>query len=98
MVVCMPTPFPFESTKVVPWKYDIIVVDGMVDEEPKDVECEKSLEDVDANITNIAGTSIMTRSGQIYTPNFNIIPQEPKKEATTTVLAPESGGVQSAVQ
>lgn len=52
VVVCMPTPFPFESTKVVPWKYYINVVDGVVDEvvdgEPKDVEYEKSLENVDA--------------------------------------------------
>ncbi|XP_050916535.1 uncharacterized protein LOC127131664 [Lathyrus oleraceus] len=27
VVVCMHTPFPFESTKAVPWKYDITVVD-----------------------------------------------------------------------
>ncbi|XP_050916569.1 uncharacterized protein LOC127131696 [Lathyrus oleraceus] len=93
MVVCMPTPFPFESTKVVPWKYDITVVDGVVDGDPKEVECEKSLENVDANITNIADTSRMTRSGRIYTPDFNIIPQEPIKEATTAEPTQESGGV-----
>ncbi|XP_050915683.1 uncharacterized protein LOC127130762 [Lathyrus oleraceus] len=94
VIVCMPTPFPFKITKVVPWKYDIIVVDG----NPKDVECEKSLENVDSNITNIARTSRMTHSGRIYTPNFNIIPQESIKEATTSVPTQESGGVQSAVQ
>ncbi|XP_050878147.1 uncharacterized protein LOC127081963 [Lathyrus oleraceus] len=98
VVVCMPTPFPFESTKAVPWKYDIIVVDGVVDEEPRDVEGEKSLENVDTNITNIAGTSRMTRSGRIYTPDVNIIPQEPTREATTANPAPEYGGVQPAVQ
>lgn len=63
VVVCMPTPFSFESTKAVPWKYDITMVDGVVDEEPKDVEGEKILENVDTNITNIAGTSRITRSG-----------------------------------
>ncbi|XP_050875855.1 uncharacterized protein LOC127079511 [Lathyrus oleraceus] len=38
VVVCMPTPFPFESTKVVPYKYYITLVDGVVDEKPKNVE------------------------------------------------------------
>lgn len=40
----------------------------------------------------------MTYSGRIYTPDFNIIPQEPIKEATTIVPAQESGRVQSVVQ
>ncbi|XP_050881017.1 uncharacterized protein LOC127084576 isoform X1 [Lathyrus oleraceus] len=94
----MPNRFPFESTKAVHWKYDIIVVDGVIDEEHKDVEGEKRLENVDTNITNIVGTSRMTRSGRIYTPNVNIIPQEPRREATTANPAPEYGGVQPAVQ
>ncbi|XP_050918988.1 uncharacterized protein LOC127136482 [Lathyrus oleraceus] len=70
----------------------------VVYEEPKDVECEKSLEDVDANIKNIVGTSRMTHNGRIYTSYFNIIPQAPTKEATIIIPAPESGGVQSVVQ
>lgn len=94
MVVCITIPFLFESTKAAPWKYDITVVDG----EPKGAECEKILEDFDTSITNIVEMSIMTYSGRIYTPNFNIIPQEPIKEATTVVLAQESEGVQSALQ
>ncbi|XP_050878639.1 uncharacterized protein LOC127082445 [Lathyrus oleraceus] len=98
VVFCMSTPFPFESTKAVPWKYNITVVDGVVDEEPKDVEGEKILENVDTNIKNIAGTSRMTRNDQIYTPDVNIIPQELTREATTAVPAPEYGGVQPEMQ
>jgi hypothetical protein len=74
------------------------VVDGVIDEEPKDVEGEKILENVDTNITNIAGTSRMTRSGRIYTPDVNIIRQEPTRESTTVNPTPEYGGVQPAVQ
>ncbi|XP_050897220.1 uncharacterized protein LOC127104046 [Lathyrus oleraceus] len=29
--ICMPTPFPYKSTKVVPWKYEITVVDKIVE-------------------------------------------------------------------
>lgn len=55
----MPTPFPFVSTKVVPLKYDITIVGR----EPEDVEREKSLKDVSVDVTNIARTSRLTRSG-----------------------------------
>jgi hypothetical protein len=92
VVVCMPTPFPFESTKAVPWKYGITVVDGMVDGKPEATESKKDVENVDADITNIAGTSRMTRSGRIYTPNFNVNPQEPTREAANVNPTPEHGG------
>jgi hypothetical protein len=94
----MPTTFPFESTKAVPWKYDITVVDGVVDEEPKAAESKKGLENVDTDITNIAGTSGMTRSGRIYTPSINVNPQEPTREAANVNPTPEHGGAQPAVQ
>ena len=68
------------------------MVDGVVDGKPKVVESEKGLENVDTDITNIAGTSRMTRIGRIYTPNVNIIPQEPTREASTANPAPEYGG------
>lgn len=35
--------------------------------------------------TDIAVGSRMTRSGRIYTPQFNLAPQIPPKEATTTI-------------
>ncbi|XP_050878259.1 uncharacterized protein LOC127082076, partial [Lathyrus oleraceus] len=98
MVVCMPTPFPFESTKAVPWKYDITVVDGFVDGKPKIAESKEVLENVDTDITNIAGTSRMTRSGRIYTPNVNVNPQEPTRGAANVNPTPEQGGAQPAVQ
>ncbi|XP_050877297.1 uncharacterized protein LOC127081051, partial [Lathyrus oleraceus] len=98
VVVCMPTPFPFESTKAVPWKYDITMVDGLVDGKPKIVESKEVLENVDTDITNIAGTSRMTRSGRIYTPNVNVNPQEPTRGTANVNPTPEQGGAQSAVQ
>ncbi|XP_050916132.1 uncharacterized protein LOC127131245, partial [Lathyrus oleraceus] len=98
VVVCMPTPFPFESTKAVPWKYDITVVDGVVDGKPEATESKKGMENVNADITNIAGTSRMTRSGRIYTPNFDVNPQESTRGATNVNPTPEQGGAQSAVQ
>ncbi|XP_050909226.1 uncharacterized protein LOC127123003 [Lathyrus oleraceus] len=97
VVVRMPTPFPFESTKAVPWKYGITVVDGK-DGEPEVAESKKSVENVDADITNIAGTSRMTRSGRIYTPNVNVNPQEPTRGAVNVNPTPEQGGAQPAVQ
>lgn len=39
--------------------------------------------------------SRIIRNGHIYTPNFNVTPQAPTKEATIVVLAKESGVVQS---
>ncbi|XP_050890237.1 uncharacterized protein LOC127095610, partial [Lathyrus oleraceus] len=98
VVVCMPTPFPFESTKAVPWKYGITVVDGVVDGKPEATESKKGVENVDADITNIAGTSRMTRSGRIYTPNFDVNPQEPARGAANVNPTPEQGGAQPAVQ
>ncbi|XP_050897204.1 uncharacterized protein LOC127104025 [Lathyrus oleraceus] len=51
--ICMPTPFPYESTKVVPWKYEITVVDKVV-EGSANVEVTGS---VNEDITDIAGMS-----------------------------------------
>ncbi|KAI5438409.1 hypothetical protein KIW84_024235 [Lathyrus oleraceus] len=65
---------------------------------PKAAESEKGLKNVDADITNIAGTSRMTRSGRIYTPNFNVNPQEPTREAANVNPTPEHGGAQPTVQ
>lgn len=56
----MPTHFPFENTKVVPWKYDTIALGKEFDEGDEEI-----LEIVDVDVTNIAGARRMTRSGQI---------------------------------
>ncbi|XP_050888718.1 uncharacterized protein LOC127093862 [Lathyrus oleraceus] len=89
--ICMPMPFPYESTKVVPWKYEITVVDKVV-EGSADAEV---TEDVSEDVTNIAGMSRMTRSGRIYTPEFNVTPQGPNKESTVAAPTKEPEVVQS---
>ncbi|XP_050919635.1 uncharacterized protein LOC127137195 [Lathyrus oleraceus] len=89
--ICMPMPFPYESTKVVPWKYEITVVDKVV-EGSSDAEV---TETVSEDVTNIAGMSRMTRSGRIYTPEFNVTPQGPNKESTVVAPTIEPEVVQS---
>lgn len=66
-----------------------------MDREPEEVEREKILEVVIADVTNIAGRSKMTYSGQIYTLYFNVASQAPTKEATIVVPDKESEVVQS---
>ncbi|XP_050883704.1 uncharacterized protein LOC127086918 [Lathyrus oleraceus] len=89
--ICMPTPFPYESTKVVPWKYETTIVDKVV-EASTNVEV---TEVVNEDVTNIAGMSKMTRSGRIYTPEFNVTPQRPNKESTFAAPTKEPEVVQS---
>ncbi|XP_050915276.1 uncharacterized protein LOC127130282 [Lathyrus oleraceus] len=91
IVIYMPMSFPYENTKVVPWKYDINAVDKIFEGS----EDGKGLEAVNEDVTNIAGMSRMTHSGQIYTPEFNMTPQIPTKEATIMVPAEEPKVVQS---
>ncbi|XP_050888863.1 uncharacterized protein LOC127094035 [Lathyrus oleraceus] len=78
VVVQRPSSFPFKNTKAVPWKYDTSVVNQRSDK----VGHKKGL-----NIasTDIAVGSRMTRSGYIYTPQFNLAPPIPPKETTITV-------------
>lgn len=59
VVICMPTPFPYEGTKVLPWKHEITVVDKVFEK----CEGKKGLEVMDIDVTNIAGMSRMIRSG-----------------------------------
>ncbi|XP_050876694.1 uncharacterized protein LOC127080417 [Lathyrus oleraceus] len=89
--ICMPTPFPYESTKAVPWKYEITAVDKVV-EGSSDAEVTEA---VSEDVTNIAGMSRMTRSGRVYTPEFNVTPQRPTKESTVAAPTKEPEVVQS---
>ncbi|XP_050890577.1 uncharacterized protein LOC127095987 [Lathyrus oleraceus] len=89
--ICMPMPFPYESTKAVPWKYEITVVDKVV-EGSTNVEV---TETVSEDVTNIAGMSRMTRNGRIYTPEFNVTPQGPNNESTVAAPTKEPGVVPS---
>ncbi|XP_050890264.1 uncharacterized protein LOC127095644 [Lathyrus oleraceus] len=74
--ICMPVPFPYESTKAVDK-----VVEGLADVEVIEV--------VSEDVTNIVGMSRITRSGGIYTPEFNMTPQGPAKESTVATPAKE---------
>ncbi|XP_050909572.1 uncharacterized protein LOC127123393 [Lathyrus oleraceus] len=89
--ICKPTPFPYESTKVVPWKYEITAVEKVV-EGSSDAEV---IEAVSEDVTNIAGMRRMTRSGRIYTPEFNMNPQGSAKESTVVAPTKEPEVVQS---
>ncbi|XP_050920478.1 uncharacterized protein LOC127138120 [Lathyrus oleraceus] len=89
--ICMPMPFPYKSTKDVPWKYEITAVDKVI-EGSADFEV---TEVVSEDVTNIAGMSRMTRSGRIYTPEFNVTPQGPNKESTVAAPTKEPEVVQS---
>ncbi|XP_050890186.1 uncharacterized protein LOC127095556 [Lathyrus oleraceus] len=89
--ICVPAPFPYESTKFMPWKYEITIVDKVV-EGSADVEVTKA---VSEDITNIAGMSRITHSVRIYTPEFNVTPQGPAKESTVAAPTKEHEAVQS---
>ncbi|GAU10449.1 hypothetical protein TSUD_423490 [Trifolium subterraneum] len=55
IVFCVPTPFPFESMKKVPWNY-----------QPTSYVGGKPLTNDESNVTNIVGIGSMTRSGRIF--------------------------------
>ncbi|XP_050890231.1 uncharacterized protein LOC127095604 [Lathyrus oleraceus] len=78
VVVQRPSSFPFESIKAVPWKYDTTVVNQRSEKVGQK-------EGLKIASTDIAVGSRMTRSGRIYTPQFNLIPPIPLKETTTNV-------------
>ena len=65
LIITMPGPIPYESDKTVPWNYDGdiyyhgIKQDGLAAEEINS-------EEEDSDISNIAGTSKITRSGRIF--------------------------------
>ncbi|XP_050910073.1 uncharacterized protein LOC127123946 [Lathyrus oleraceus] len=69
MVIHVPAPFSFDSTKVVPWNYEPVVYVGnklVILKEP--------------DMTNIAGASGVTRSGRVFSPEVI-----PNKESALTV-------------
>ncbi|XP_050916290.1 uncharacterized protein LOC127131407 [Lathyrus oleraceus] len=69
MVIYVPAPFSFDSTKAVPWNYEPVVYVGnkpVILKEP--------------DVTNIAGASGVTRSGRFFAPEVI-----PNKESAPTV-------------
>ncbi|XP_050919093.1 uncharacterized protein LOC127136596 [Lathyrus oleraceus] len=89
--ICMPTLFLYESTKVVPWRYEVTIVDKIVGGSADGEVTEAVNEDV----TNIVGMSRMTHSGRIYTPEFNVTPQVLAKESIVIAPTKEPEAVQS---
>ncbi|XP_050895562.1 uncharacterized protein LOC127102203 [Lathyrus oleraceus] len=69
MVIYVPAPFSFDSTKEVPWNYEPVVYVGnkpVILKEP--------------DVTNIVGASGVTRSGRVFAPEVI-----PSKESAPTV-------------
>ncbi|XP_050877309.1 uncharacterized protein LOC127081066 [Lathyrus oleraceus] len=69
MIIYVPTPFSFDSTKAVPWNYEPIVY---VVNKPVILK--------EQDVTNIAGASSVTRSGRVFAPEVI-----PNKESAPTV-------------
>ena len=70
-----PAPFPYKSDKAVPWRYAPQRPDGRKDE--------SIVDDLSsAEVTNIFGTSDITRSGRIFAaPEPSVRAKEPKGKA-----------------
>ena len=73
-----PAPFPYKSDKAVPWRYTTQGPDGRKDASIVHVKGDLSL----AKVTNISGTSGMTRSGWIFAaPEPPMRSKDPKGKA-----------------
>jgi len=68
LLIHVPSPFPYQSNKQVPWNYDSAV--QQIGEK-----------DGDANLANITGVGGMTRSGRCYSPKLAIAAQKRKEKA-----------------
>lgn len=64
----IPLPFPYKSTKVVPWDYNVAThVNGSRENLVKD-----PVETVETNVTNVSEASEMTRSGRVFASEFSM--------------------------
>lgn len=72
----VPTPFPYQDSKEVPWKYDATIYVGG-----------KGIQFSDAKIVNIVGTCAMTHNGRMFAPTCT-----PKViQAAVVVPTPQEG-------
>ncbi|XP_050876026.1 uncharacterized protein LOC127079686 [Lathyrus oleraceus] len=69
----VPTPFPYQNTKAVPWNYEITAY--LVG---------KEICVPDTEIVNIVGAGGMTQSGRVFAPKYT-----PKVSPTPTVVSPK---------
>ncbi|GAU44995.1 hypothetical protein TSUD_184960 [Trifolium subterraneum] len=72
VVVCVPSPFPYKSSKAVPWDYDAT---AYVHE--SELEIEGGPTKIIDDVTHISEGSGMTRSGRIFAP------EQPRREEIT---------------
>ncbi|KAJ1377524.1 G-patch domain, partial [Sesbania bispinosa] len=64
ITIQVPSPFPYKTSKAVPWKYDVQVGVGNV----QGNQVNPSIDPGAPAVTNISGVGGMTRSGRIYIP------------------------------
>ncbi|KAJ1391036.1 G-patch domain [Sesbania bispinosa] len=64
ITIQVPSPFPYKTSKAVPWKYDVQVGVGSV----QGNQVNPSIGPGAPAVTNISGVGGMTRSGRIYIP------------------------------
>ncbi|XP_050890746.1 uncharacterized protein LOC127096182 [Lathyrus oleraceus] len=69
----VPTPFPYQNTKAVPWNYETIMYLGG-----------REIRTSDTGIVNIAGTGAMTRRGRVFAPKYT-----PRVSPAPTVIPPK---------
>ncbi|XP_058759396.1 uncharacterized protein LOC131632676 [Vicia villosa] len=68
IVITKPGPIPYSSDKAIPWNYGAeVYVQGTKQE----LESDKVLEDTNPGVDNIAGTSKVTRSGRVFSPEIS---------------------------
>ncbi|XP_050889365.1 uncharacterized protein LOC127094590 [Lathyrus oleraceus] len=82
---CVPSLFPYQNTKAVPWNYETTTYLGG-----------KEIRIPDTEIVNIAGAGDMTRSSRVfspkYTPRVSLAPTViPHKEKAIPTLTPQAG-------
>src|SRR3954469_11344148 len=67
VIIISPTPFPYSSDKAVPWSYDTnVYVHGV----KQDTLTEEAMNFTTPTVDNIVGTSKITRSGRIFSPEI----------------------------
>lgn len=82
IVFRVPSPFPYQNSKVVPWKYNAIMLVGG-----------EEVQVPSAEIVNISSPSGMTRSGHVFAPKYTpkVVPETVPTSScvpTTPVGAP----------
>ena len=70
LIITFPGPVPHSSDKVVPWNYGADVYYHGVKQDLLTTK-DKKAEEVDPDINNIFGTSKITRSGRVFSPEIS---------------------------